>query len=137
METGYIKLPPLPADTSVEPLELIWQFTKLERNEQETVRDYLRNMLEGSNTEKSAEKFSKMLADGEIAETNPAVNEFAGLMRNVIGEIAAEACELAAFVYQQYCMDGKTLAEIAEESKVDENILCLIAQYYDRKNSAE
>lgn len=137
METGYIKLPPLPADTSVETLELIWQFTKLERNEQEMVRDYLRDMLEGSNTGQSAEKFSKMLADGETAETNPAVTEFAGLMRNMIGELAAEACELAAFVYQQYCMDGKTLAEIAAESEVDENILCLIAQYYDRKNSAE
>lgn len=137
METGYIKLPPLPADTSAETLELIWQFTKLERNEQETVRNYLRNMLEGSNTGQSAEKFSRLLVDGETAETNPAVAEFAKLMRNVIGELAAEACELAAFVYQQYCMDGKTLSEIAEESKVDENILCLIAQYYDRKNSAE
>lgn len=137
METGYIKLPPLPADTSVETLKLIWQFTKLEENEQDAMCDYLRNMPEGSNTEKSAEKFSKMLEDGEMAKTNPAVSEFAGLMRNMIGELVVEACELAAFVYQQYCMDGKTLAEIAEESKVDGNILCLIAQYYDRKNSAE
>lgn len=137
METGYIKLPPLPADTSVETLELIWQFTKLERDEQETVRDYLRNMLEGSDTGQSAEKFSRMLAEAETAETNPAVNEFAELMRNVIGELAAEACELSAFVYQKYCVDGKTLAEIAEEAKADENILCLVAQYYDRKNITE
>lgn len=60
-------------------------------------------------------------------ETNADVAEFTALMQQMIGTLIVQACETAAFVYQYYCIDGKTINEISETFNVSKDTIQLIA----------
>lgn len=137
MQKEYIQLPPLPADIDVKVVEMAWLFAKLERNEQEMIYDLLKNMASGSDMECQAMELSKLLRENAAVGINPDVVEFAELMKALLGEMIAQSCELAALVYQHYCVEKKSLEETARETNVDEETLRVIVQYYDLKNAAE
>lgn len=67
-------------------------------------------------------------------EPNTDAAEFTALMQQMIGTLIVQACETAAFVYQYYCIDGKTIEEISKTFNVSKDTIQLIAQYYERKN---
>ena len=135
MQTELIKLPPLPADTNVKSVEMIWLFARMQRDDQCKVHDILKNMTEGSKAEQGAEEFASLLKENAGIEVSPDVTEFAELLKSLIGELMAEACEMAGAVYQLYCMEGKSLAETAREMRVDEDTLQRMTRYYDLKNT--
>lgn len=135
MQTDVIKLPPLPADTNTKSVEMIWLFAKMQREDQYMVHDILKNMAEGSHAEQGAEELAGLLKENAGAEVNPDVTEFAELLKSLIGELMAEACEMAGAVYRLYCVEGKSLAETAREMKVDEDTLQSMTKYYDLKNA--
>ncbi len=137
MQKEYIQLPPLPADIDLKAVEMVWLFARLERNEQEMIHDLLKNMASGSDMERQAMELSKLLWENAAVGTNPDVLEFAELMKALLGEMIAQSCELAALVYQRYCVEKKSLEETARETNVDEETLRVIVQYYDLKNAAE
>ena len=110
MKPKYIQLPPLQADLPLESIEMIWTYAQMKREEQGLIRDMLETCVEGRAKE----------LDNE-------------LMKRLIGSLIAQACETAGIVYQNYCVKGKTLEEIAREYNLDQGILHLMAQYYDRK----
>lgn len=133
MQTDVIKLPPLPANTNTKTVEMVWLFAKMQREDQYMVYDILKNMAEGSHADQGAEEFADLLKENAGAEVNPDVTEFAELLRSLIGELMAEACEMAGGVYRLYCVEGKSLAETAGEMKVDEDTLQSMTRYYDLK----
>lgn len=45
MEPKYIQLPPLPLDLPTEVIEMIWLYTRLSGEEQEMIRDFIRENL--------------------------------------------------------------------------------------------
>ena len=135
MQTELIKLPPLPADASTKSVELVWLFAKMQREDQRKVRDILKDMTEGNKAEQGAEELASLLEENAGMEASPDVTEFAELLKSFIGELMAEACEMAGAVYQLYCMEGKSLAETAREMRVDEDTLQRMTKYYDLKNT--
>ena len=132
MEPKYIQLPPLPSDLPAEVIEMIWLYTRLSVEEQEMIRKFIRENLKKRNRNVKETDFAKVLRDSE-AEENPDVKEFIDLMRKLIGILIAQSCEMAALVYQNYCMEKKSTEDISEEFNVDQESIQLMAQYYDKK----
>ena len=132
MKPEYIQLPPLPSDLPAEVIEMIWLYTRLSVEEQEMIREFIRENLKKGNRNLEETDFAKVLRDSE-AEENPDVKEFIDLMRKLIGILIAQSCDMAALVYQNYCMEKKSTEDISEEFNVDQESIQLMVQYYDKK----
>lgn len=132
MEPNYIQLPPLPSDMPTDLIEIIWGFARMEEPERKKFLDFMReNMKPGADNGKREELIRMMEESG--GEASPYVEEFNSLMRDLIGTLVAQACEMAALVLQYYCVDEKSIKEISEIFHVPENTIELMAQYYERK----
>ena len=132
MKPEYIQLPPLPSDLPAEVIEMIWLYTRLSVEEQEMIREFIRENLKKGNRNVEETDFAKVLRDYE-AEENPDVKEFIDLMRKLIGILIAQSCDMAALVYQNYCIEKKSTEDISEEFNVDQESIQLMVQYYDKK----
>lgn len=132
MKPEYIQLPPLPSDLPTEVIEMIWLYTRLSVEEQEMIREFIRENLKKGNRNLEETDFAKVLRDSE-AEENPDVKEFIDLMRKLIGILIAQSCDMAALVYQNYCIEKKSTEDISEEFNVDQESIQLMVQYYDKK----
>lgn len=135
MESEYIQLPPLPLDTPTKCIELFWGFVHLPRQEQEKVREFLVESLKEDDKKLKETEFIKEVKNSE-SEVSPEVQEFIELMRKMIGELVAESCEMTALVYKNYCIEKKSIEEIAEEFHIDQKSVKLMTQYYDKKMKA-
>lgn len=132
MEPNYIQLPPLPSDMPTDLIEIIWGFARMEEPERKKFLDFMReNMKPGVDNGKREELLRMM--EKSRGEASPYVEEFHSLMRDLIGTLVAQACEMAALVLQYYCVDEKSIKEISEIFHVPENTIELMAQYYERK----
>ena len=131
MEPKYIQLPPLPLDLPAEVIEMIWLYTRLSGEEQEMIRDFIRENLKKENRNLDGTAFSKVLEDSD-EKVNPDVKEFIDLMRKLIGTLIAQSCEMAALVYQNYYIEKKSTEEISKEFHVDEESIRIVSQYYDK-----
>lgn len=131
MEPQYIQLPPLPLDLPTEVIEMIRLYTRLSGEEQEMIRDFIRENLKKYNKNLDETAFSKLLEDFD-EKVNPDVKEFIDLMRKLIGTLIAQSCEMAALVYQNYYIEKKSTEEISKEFHVDEESIRIVSQYYDK-----
>lgn len=132
MEPNYIQLPPLPSDMPTDLIEIIWGFARMEEPERKKFLDFMReNMKPGVDNGKREELLRMMEKSG--GEASPYVEEFHSLMRDLIGTLVAQACEMAALVLQYYCVDEKSIKEISEIFHVPENTIELMVRYYERK----
>lgn len=132
MEPNYIQLPPLPSDMPIDLIEIIWGFARMEELERKKVLDFMQEEMKSSADKGEKEKLLKMMEESG-GEASPYVEEFNSLMRDLIGTLVAQACEMAALVLQYYCVDEKSIKEISEIFHVPENTIELMAQYYERK----
>ena len=131
MEPKYIQLPPLPLDLPAEVIEMIWLYTRLPEEEQEMIRDFIRENLKKGNKNLDEIDLSKVLEDFD-EKVNPDVKEFIVLMRMLVGTLIAQSCEMAALVYQNYYIEKKSTEEISKEFHVDEESIRIVSQYYDK-----
>ena len=132
MEPNYIQLPPLPSDMPTDLIEIIWGFARMEEPERKKFLDFMReNMKPGVDNGKREELLRMM--EKSRGEASPYVEEFHSLMRDLIGTLVAQACEMAAFVLQYYCVDEKSIKEISEKFDLPEDTVELMTQYYERK----
>ncbi len=132
MEPNYIQLPPLPSDMPTDLIEIIWGFARMEEPERKKFLDFMReNMKPGVDNGKREELLRMM--EKSRGEASPYVEEFHSLMRDLIGTLVAQACEMAALVLQYYCVDEKSIKEISEKFDLPEDTVELMTQYYERK----
>ena len=78
MKPKYIQLPPLPLDLPTEVIKMIWLYTWLSGEEQEMIRDSIRENLKKENKNLDETDLSKILQDSD-EEVNPDVKEFTDL----------------------------------------------------------
>ena len=132
MEPNYIQLPPMPSDMPPELIEVVWGFARMEEPERKKFLDFMReNMKPGVDNGKREELLRMM--EKSRGEASPYVEEFHSLMRDLIGTLVAQACEMAALVLQYYCVDEKSIKEISEKFDLPEDTVELMTQYYERK----
>ena len=132
MESKYIQLPPLPLDMPTECIEMIWLYTRLSRQEQEMIRDFIKENLKEDNRNLDETELSKVLRESET-EINPDVKEYTDLMKKLLGTLTAQSCEMAMLVYQNYCIEKKSIKEISKEFNVNEEFVQIMVQYYNKK----
>lgn len=132
MDPNYIQLPPMPSDMPIELLEIIWGFARMEGTEKEKFLEFIRNVLKMNSEDGRSERLIRMMEESAL-EPSPYVEEFNSLMRELLGTLVAQACEMAALVLQYYCVDEKSIKEISEKFDVPENTIELMTQYYERK----
>lgn len=132
MEPNYIQLPPMPSDMPIELLEIVWGFARMEGTEKEKFLEFMRNVLKINSEDGRSERLIRMIEESAL-EPSPYVEEFNLLIRELIGTLVAQACEMAALVLQYYCVDEKSIKEISEKFDVPENTIELMTQYYERK----
>ena len=131
MEPKYIQLPPLPLDMPAECIEMIWLYTRLSKQEQEMIREFIRENLKEEHKKLDETELAKLLQEPE--KVNPDVKEYADLMRKLLGTLIAQSCEMAALVCQNYCIEQKSIEEISKEFNIDKESVQLMVQYYDKK----
>lgn len=132
MEPKYIQLPPMPSDMPIELLEIIWGFARMGETEKEKFLEFMRDVLKRNSEDGRSERLIRMMEESAL-EPSPYVEEFNSLMRDLIGTLVAQACEMAALVLQYYCVDEKSIKEISKKFDVPENTIELMTQYYERK----
>ena len=116
----------------IDLIEIIWGFARMEEPERKKFLDFMReNMKPGVDNGKREELIRMMEESG--GEASPYVEEFNSLMRDLIGTLVAQACEMAALVLQYYCVDEKSIKEISEKFDLPEDTVELMTQYYERK----
>ena len=96
------------------------------------IRDFIKENLKKDNRNLDETELSKVLQESE-AEINPDVKEYTDLMKKLLGTLIAQSCEMAALVYQNYCIEKKSIKEIAKKFNVNEESVQLMVQYYDKK----
>lgn len=99
------------------------------------IREFIRENLKMRDRNVEETDFAKVLRGFE-AEDNSDVKEFIDLMRKMIGILIAQSCDMAALVYQNYCMMKKTIEDISEEFNMDEEFIRLLAQHYDKNTKS-
>lgn len=132
MRSDYIQLPPMPSDMPPELIKFVWEFARMEEPDQKKILDFIQKNIKPDGGDSGEEKLLKMMEDSG-GEASPYVKEFHSLLRELIGTLVAQACELAALVLQYYCIDEKSIKEISETACVPENMIELMARYYERK----
>ena len=128
MKTKYIQLPPLPEDLPTELIEIIWLYAKMPKDKRKMFMEFNENVY-GLPENLGKTELSKLLNRTD-KELDSDLSEYAELMKKFLGTLYSQACETAGFVYQHYCVEGKSLEEISREYQIDEEALRLITQYY-------
>lgn len=122
----------MPSDMPPELIETVWGFARMEEPERKKFLDIMQEEMKAGVDNGEKERLLRMM-EQPGREASPYVEEFHSLMRELIGTLVAQACEMAALVLQYYCVDEKSVKEISEIFHVPENTIELMAQYYERK----
>ena len=132
METDYIQLPPMPSDTPTELVAVVWIYARMEKPEKEQFLDFMRENIKSGTSDGEKAKLMELMEKSKL-KPSPYVKEFHSLMQELIGTLIVQACEMSAFIYQKYCIEEKSIKEISETIHVPQNVVELMAQYYEKK----
>lgn len=130
MKTKYVQLPPLPEDLPTELIGIIWLYAKMPKDKRKMFLEFMNENVYGIPENLGKTELSKLLNRTD-KELDPDLIEYAELMKKFLGTLYSQACEMAGFVYQHYCVEEKSLEEISRDCRIDEESLRLIAQYYE------
>ena len=127
--TEQTLLAPLPEDLPTELIEVIWLYAKMPKDRRKMFMEFMNENVYGIPENLGKTELSKLLNRTD-KEMDSDLSEYAELMKKFLGTLYSQACETAGFVYQHYCVEGKSLEEISREYQIDEEALRLITQYY-------
>lgn len=134
MNSKYVQFPPLPRDTPIEFLDLLWLYAKMSKKHQKILLDFVKLNPKNDTENLNETKFLINMLDSESG-THSEFTEFNNYMKQIIGTLIVQACEMAALVYQNYCIENKSVDEISNEFSIDEGTILLMANFYDKTNS--
>lgn len=130
MKEKYIQLPPLSVDLPAELVGMIWLYAKMPKDRRSMFLEFMNVNVYGNAEDISKTELSRIINETD-RDLEPDLSEYVELMKKFFGILLSQACETAGFVYQHYCVEGKSLEEISREYQMDEESLRLIAQYYE------
>lgn len=134
----YIQLPPLPEDLEAYSVGVIWQFVKLNEEEQNAVLLQLVAMLEGTDDKENSDNIIReILEECNDGIDNPVMLQYVSTLRKLVENIVAEACKMAAFIYQKYCVEKINVEDILQIDGVTEDILNLFLEYFITEGNKE
>lgn len=129
----YIQLPPLPKNMSSEVVKIIWLYVQLDSRKQKIIYNFLSQCVNGDIKKIDEPEILTQLKDGDNVNKN--IEKFVNQMVKLLEILIIQACETAGLLYQNYCIDGRSVMEISKEFDIDEEFLMLMIQYYDKRHS--
>lgn len=131
-ELMYIQLPPLPEDLESSFVGLLWNFAKLNKQEQKDALQQIEGMLDDAdNDEKGYKMMKEMVEKHGNAEENPELLQYMESMRKLVVQLIGEACEMAFFLYQKYYIEKMDMEDIMKISGVPEYIFHLFSKHFE------
>lgn len=132
MGTDYIQLPPMPSNMPTELVAIVWVYARMEKPEKERLLNFIRENIKPGTSDGEKEKLMELMKRSKFPPGSY-VEEFNSLMQELIGTLIAQSCEMSALIFQKYCIEENSIKEISEAIHVPQNIVKLMAQYYDKK----
>lgn len=132
----YIQLPPLPADTPWDVLNVTWEFAKLNEEERIDALKYLEALEEftiGDGEIEAMQKIAKKYKDTDM----PFFDRLSEILRNVIAALTINSYEMAALIYQKRCVEGLSKEQIAEEAGLNLDKVEMFIRYFDIRKEQE
>lgn len=132
----YIQLPPLPADTPWDVLNVTWEFAKLNEEERLDALKYLEALEDftiGDGEIKAMQEIAIKYKDADM----PFFDRVSEILRNVIAALTINSYEMAALIYQKRCVEGLSKEQIAEEAGLNPDKVEMFIRYYDIRKEQE
>lgn len=134
MEKEYIQLPPLPADTPWDVLNVLWEFAKLDEKERVDALNYLEGLEDFAIGEGELEAMQEIVEKYKDQDTQ-FFDRVSEILRNVLAMLTINSYEMAALIYQKRCVERKSKEQIAEEAGLNPDKIEMFLRYYDIRES--
>ena len=116
----YIQLPPLKKDTDSEVLIALWEYMKMPEESQKVVFSTMKELNDCGE--------DGIFPPPEAYRSLPSENveQFEKVMKNIIGNMIVEACDMACWVFKHKYVDGLTLEQMLDkDSGVEQYIIAM------------
>ena len=122
----YIQLPPLRRDTDLEVLIALWEYMKMPDESQKVVFSTMKELNDGGE--------GGVLPPPEAYQSLPSetVEQFEKVMKNIIGNLIVEACDMACWVFKYKYVDGLTLEQMLDKNTGAEQYIIAMDILFDK-----
>ncbi|MBS6723884.1 MAG: hypothetical protein KH268_13000 [Clostridiales bacterium] len=122
----YIQLPPLRRDTDLEVLIALWEYMKMPDESQKVVLSTMKELNDGGE--------GGGLPPPEAYQSLPSetVEQFEKVMKNIIGNLIVEACDMACWVFKHKYVDGLTLEQMLDKNTGAEQYIIAMDILFDK-----
>jgi hypothetical protein len=131
MEKEYIQLPPLERGTDSKVVRIIWEYAQLSGDTRKAVME----MFEPLHDKLDEEHVPPIKAVDVISEEE--ISDFQETMKDIIGEVMLEGCNLAYWVFAEVFINGRDVEELKEANPSAAKYVDLMYQLFLRKDEEE
>ena len=122
----YIQLPPLKKDTDSEVLIALWEYMKMPEKSQKVVFSTMKELNDCGE--------DGIFPPPEAYRSLPSENveQFEKVMKNIIGNMIVEACDMACWVFKHKYVDGLTLEQMLDKNTGAEQYIIAMDILFDK-----
>ena len=122
----YIQLPPLKKDTDSEVLIALWEYMKMPEESQKVVFSTMKELNDCGE--------DGIFPPTEAYRSLPSENveQFEKVMKNIIGNMIVEACDMACWVFKHKYVDGLTLEQMLDKDTGAEQYIIAMDILFDK-----
>lgn len=130
-EVRYIQLPPIPEDIELPALEAIWTIARMNKEQRKDALRQLEAMIGDEETHEMDEvTMQEVLEKYTDVDEDGIFSKYVECMRNLIARLILESYDVAAYVYQKYCVEKQSVEELLENTKLSEQELNMFLSYF-------
>lgn len=131
-EVRYIQLPPIPEDIEIPALEAIWTIARMNKEQRKDALRQLEAMIGDEETHEMDEvTMQEVLEKYTDVDDDGIFLQYVECMRNLIARLILESYDVAAYVYQKYCVEKQSVEELLKNTRLSEQELNMFISYFD------
>lgn len=137
-EVRYIQLPPIPEDIELPALEAIWTIARMNKEQRKDALRQLEAMIGDEETNEMDEvTMQEVLEKYTDVDDDGIFSQYVECMRNLISRLILESYDVAAYVYQKYCVEKQSVEELLENTRLSEQELNMFISYFDVRETEQ
>ena len=137
-EVRYIQLPPIPEDIELPALEAIWTIARMNKEQRKDALRQLEVMIGDEETHEMDEvTMQEVLEKYTDVDEDGIFSQYVECMRNLIARLILESYDVAAYVYQKYCVEKQSVEELLKNTRLSEQELNMFISYFDVRKTEQ
>ena len=137
-EVRYIQLPPIPEDIELPALEAIWTIARMNKEQRKDALRQLEVMIGDEETHEMDEvTMQEVLEKYTDVDEEGIFSQYVECMRNLIARLILESYDVAAYVYQKYCVEKQSVEELLKNTRLSEQELNMFISYFDVRETEQ